>query len=102
MANDEPSMKIEGCTFEPRPPDFWTKYPKRMAMQAALRRALLAAQAKTLHVIPADTPLHLTASGRKKLAEWTRFHPATPLTGLALRLFAVSNGFHECRSDRIV
>lgn len=30
-----------------------------------------------------------------------KFDPATPLTSLALRLFAVSNGFHECRSDRI-
>lgn len=29
------------------------------------------------------------------------FDPAAPLTGLALRLLAVSNAIHECRSDEI-
>lgn len=29
------------------------------------------------------------------------FDPAAPLTGLALRLLAVSNAFHECGSSRI-
>lgn len=30
-----------------------------------------------------------------------KFDPAVPLTGLALRLLAVSNAFHECGSSRI-
>lgn len=83
MANDEPSMKIEGCTFERQPPDLWTKWPKRMAMQVAMRRS----------IEQLERSIDRAAS--------VPFRPATPLTGLALRLFAVSNGFHECRSDRI-
>jgi hypothetical protein len=67
----------------PLGPSVWTDMPQRMLHQVAFRAQL---DRFGCVIEPPSNRL---------------FRPATPLTGLALRLLAVSNAFHECRSDRI-
>lgn len=81
MTGEDTPTDWGGAPLGPDPR--WTKYPKRMAMQVATRVWL-------------DRYGCLIEPPQVRI-----FHPTDRLTGLALRLFAVSNAFKKCGSERI-
>lgn len=98
MIPEQPT-DIGGAPLGPDPR--WGLAPKAMLRQVALRKMIDAGLGSVqpredidlwrAHNISANHPA--IWRGRRCYRE--------PLTGLALRLFAASNGFHECRSETI-